>query len=63
MDIRYEFNKRRDNFWLWLAKRMPKRFVMWCAIRLIGYATSGKYGNTEVPKLTAMDAVQRWEMA
>jgi hypothetical protein len=45
----------------WLAWRLPRRLVMWCAIRLIAHATQGRYGDTVVPELTAMDALQRWD--
>ena len=45
----------------WIAWRLPKKVVYWAAIRLIAYATSGRYGNTVVPELGAMDALKRWE--
>lgn len=51
----------KDNFYRWLAWRLPKYLVYWAAIRLIAFATSGKYGNTIVPELSAMDALDRWE--
>ena len=43
-----------------LAWAMPKWLVYWCAIRLVAHATSGEYGSTIVPELTAMDALKRW---
>lgn len=46
---------------MWLARHLPKRVVMWCALRLIAYATQGEYGYTNVSSLTAMDALKRWE--
>ena len=45
----------------WIAFHLPKCLVYWATIRLIAYATTGKYGNTVVPELTAMDALKRWE--
>jgi len=49
---------------LWkIAFWMPKRLVYLCAIRLAAYATQGEYGDTVVPELTAMDALNRWEKA
>jgi hypothetical protein len=45
----------------WLAWKLPRKLVMWAAIRLTAFATSGKYSNTVVPELTAMDAIARWE--
>ncbi len=54
---------KRSKRWLWLAHRMPKKLVYFCTIRLWAYATCGKYENTIVPKLTFMDALERWEDA
>jgi len=34
--------------------------VKWAAIRLMAHATTRQYSNTEVPKLTAMEALERW---
>jgi hypothetical protein len=44
----------------WIAWHLPKKLVYWCAIRLMSYATFGKYENTEVPVLTAVEALNRW---
>ncbi len=44
-----------------IANMLPKRVVYFAAIRLIAYATTGKYGSTVVPELGAMDAVGRYE--
>ena len=44
-----------------LAWAMPRPLVYWCAIRLMAHATTGKHGSQEVRKLTAMEALQRWE--
>ena len=43
-----------------IACFMPRWLVYWCAVRLIAYATTGKYSDTVVPELTAMDALARW---
>jgi hypothetical protein len=49
-----------DKFYMWIAWRLPKNLVKWVSIRLIASATSGKYSNTIVPELTAIDALKRW---
>lgn len=49
-----------DKIWMKIAWALPKRLVMWAAIRLIAHATQGAYSNQEVPALGAMDALQRW---
>ena len=51
----------KDKFFLWLAWKVPKKLVYFCAVRLIASATTGKYSNTVVPELTATDAVDRWK--
>lgn len=48
-------------FWPWLANRLPRRLVSACFIRVMAYATTGKYGNTVVPDLRGMEALKRWE--
>lgn len=40
---------------------LPKRVVMWAYIRVGAHATTGQYGNTIVPELGMMDALERWE--
>ena len=50
-----------DKFLMKIAWALPKRLVMWCAVRVGAYATCGKYGNTVVPELRFMEALDRWE--
>lgn len=49
-----------DRLWMWLAWRLPRRLVMWCAYRIGAHATQGQYSNTEVPGLNFMEAMKRW---
>ena len=49
-----------ENFWMWVAWRLPSNLIKWCAIRLIAHATQEEWSNQEVPSLTAMDALKRW---
>jgi len=51
----------KEKFMLWFVWKLPKSLIYWCMIRGIAYATSGKYGNTIVPELTAMDAIERFD--
>jgi hypothetical protein len=46
----------------WIAWRLPRKVVYWCAIRLMANATVGPYDSQIVPNLTAIDALKRWEM-
>ena len=53
----------KEKFMVWLVWLLPKSIVYYCAIRLIVHATDGKYGSTVVPKLGAIEALERWETA
>jgi hypothetical protein len=56
----YYIRKLSDKFWLWLVWKLPKPLVMWSTVRVVAHATSGEYGDTSVPDITAMDALKRW---
>ena len=47
-------------FYAKLAAILPRKLVYYAVIRLWGYATTGKYGNTEVPAITIDEAVRRF---
>ena len=51
----------KDKFYQWLSFRLPKKLVLFCAIRLMAFVTDGKYSDTIVPELSGMDALKRWE--
>ena len=46
---------------IWIVWRLPRSIVYWSAIRVMAHATTGQHGDTEVPALTGMDALKRWE--
>jgi hypothetical protein len=50
-----------ERVWMWIAWRLPRTLVMWCAVRIGANATQGEYSNQEVPALLFMDALKRWE--
>ena len=50
-----------EQLYQWIAWRLPRRLVTWCAIRVVAFATQGPYDETVVPELSAMDAVKRWD--
>ena len=50
----------RNTFYHWLARKLPTRLVYWCSIVTVAHATTGEYGNTVVPELSAMDAIGRY---
>lgn len=49
-----------DSICQWVAWHLPKRVVMWAAMRLGAHATQGDYSSQVVPDLSFMDAVKRW---
>ena len=49
-----------ERMWMWLAWKLPKPLVKWCALRVGAHATQGRYSNQEVPALLFMDALKRW---
>lgn len=50
-----------EKIWMWIASKLPRKLVMWCAYRVAAHATQGKWSNQEVPALMFVDAMQRWE--
>jgi hypothetical protein len=59
-ELKYWAKRKAEKWMLRLVWKLPKRLVMWCAIRVMANATTGPYGNQVVPDLTAMDALARW---
>jgi hypothetical protein len=50
-----------DKFYLWLVWKLPRRLIMWAAVRVISHATTNQWSNQVVPSLKAMDALERWD--
>ena len=51
----------KDKFYMWLAHKLPRRLVYFCAVRVAAYATTRQYASTIVPDLKALDALKRWD--
>jgi hypothetical protein len=58
----WRLSRAREKLWIWLAWKLPHELVRWCFYRVAGHATSGQWGNTEVPALLVSDAAQRWDL-
>ena len=58
--IRYNFRKAKEKLVMKFAWLLPRYLVMWCYIRVVAHATTGQYENTIVPKISAVDALKRW---
>lgn len=61
VDMRYEVQKMRERLLLWVAWHMPREIVYWCFIRLAAHATTGEFADREVPEVTCIEALTRWE--
>lgn len=48
------------NFWYWLVRHLPVKLIYFCFMHIMVYSTTGKYGDTIVPELSGMDAVDRY---
>jgi hypothetical protein len=53
--------KRADNWWSWLAWHMPRRLAYWCAVRVFVHATGEEWSSEEVPEVTCLEAMRRWD--
>ena len=53
-------NTREVNFWYWLVRLLPAKLVYFSAMWVTAHSTTGKYGNTIVPELSAMDAASHY---
>ena len=51
----------KENFTMWVAWRLPRQLVYWCAVRLIAEAASSDDFMDDVPSLGAMEALELWE--
>lgn len=56
IDWRYEIGKRRDLFFLWMARRLPRRIAYWNYI-----VQGGRYikPDEEVPAVTYVELGRR----
>jgi len=45
--------------WMFIAWRLPRPLVKLCAVRLGAHA--GQWSGQEIPLLTFMDALERWD--
>jgi hypothetical protein len=58
---RHLYSRLRERMLMAVAWRLPRSLVSWCAIRVAAHATTGRYGDTVVPELGAMEALRRWD--
>jgi hypothetical protein len=59
-ELKYNLSRRKENLVIWIAHRLPKKLKMRVYFDILAHATTGKYGKTIVPNITAMDAIDRY---
>lgn len=59
-ELKYQISKRAERLEIRLAQNLPKRLKMRVYFDILAHSTTGKYGKTIVPDLTAMDAIDRY---
>ncbi len=52
---------KREKLAMWIAWKMPRWLVKWCSVRMGAHATTGEYSSQNVPDLSFMDALKRWD--
>lgn len=63
IDRKYLIGRQWEAFIRWIVWRLPRKIIMGSYIRVVAHATTGKYGNTVVPELGMMEALERWDDA
>lgn len=53
---------KKIKIYMWLTRRIPRKFLYWIALRIGAIVTTGKYSDTIVPELTFMEALERIEV-
>lgn len=51
----------KEKIWEYLAWKLPRRLVYWCAIRLAAAATTGRYSSRTPDEVSVLDALDAWE--
>ena len=63
MTIAYHVSSKarrwREDLERFAAWHMPKNIVLWCFVRIVAHATTGRW-NESPAKLTVMEAMERW---
>jgi hypothetical protein len=60
-DLKHCYDNLIEKVLMKIAWSLPRRLALWCAIRVMAHATTGKYSKQVVPELLAMEALKRWD--
>jgi hypothetical protein len=61
LTLKLWIKKAIEKFWIELVWMMPHELLRWCFVRVVTHATTGKFGSTELPGITAATALARWD--
>jgi hypothetical protein len=50
----------KESIYAKLSRRLPKHLLYHCAIQVVCETTTGKYGNTLLPEVPAMECIARF---
>ena len=57
----YKIEYLKEDFYNWLAWKLPKKLVYYATVRLIAYGTGSNYNKTNVSTVRAITVLKRWE--
>lgn len=56
-----KFESRLDGLAMWLAWKLPRNVVKWCAVRVAVHGCTGKWADQSPPTITVAEMLDRWE--
>lgn len=60
IEFKYEATKKLERLQRKIVWLLPQWLIKWATVRAILHATNGKWGNTVVPRITAVKVLDRW---
>jgi len=57
----YKVEYLKEDFYHWLAWRLPKKLVYYATVRLMTHGTGSDYNKTNVNTVRAITLLKRWE--
>ena len=63
INTKYEIEKLKEKLTIWFVwKVLPRYVVYWAMMRVAAHATTGQWGNQEVPSLKWIEMADRWNV-
>ncbi len=63
LELQYQATKKTERLQRQIVWLLPRWLIKWATVRSTLYATNGKWSKTVVPKITAMEVLNRWEQS